>query len=325
MADHTNIIYPGFSGKAPLAGRVQRLETGAQRIQGNNLRFSNGIYTRIPKNTLNTSQGINLTSSAVIKKGGVSVSGNISGFAYTSTATSISWYWDGTNGSHVIVIIRADGSRFTVPTSGSPLTVTGLAASTTYYFLPFWNVDNVCNIGWVQGTVGTPQVAFVVGDTTDAVNTQRYIMQQTLQSNEGLTAGFMTAATVAVGGGTGGGGGGGGGGSGRCVMAGTIIEPLGDHEYSVNVRGNNEWVYLKAENGKELWCTKDHPLYEVSRGKIEADYLTDGDIVITDTGEQKLVQVTWATRKCSLWEVVMPKGHLFWANGFLSHNKNNYS
>lgn len=314
-------LYPGFTARSPLRGRLKRLEVGSQRLQSNLIRPSQGIYTRLPVDTLRKPvQGLDLTSSAVLKKGSVPPAGNISGFAYTSTDHSITWYWDGTNGSHVIVIIRADKSRFTVPTAGSGLTVSGLSASTTYYFLPYWNVNNLCNIGWVTGTVGTPQIAFVVGDTTDVVNTQAYLMVQSNQSAEALTGGFMTAATAA-GGGSGGGQGGGGGSSGHCVMAGTIIEPLGSREYSVNVRGNFEWVYLKTESGRELYCTTDHPLYHATRGKIEAQLLAEGDEVITESGEEKIAITSWTNRKCSLWEVVMPKGHLFWANGFLSHNK----
>lgn len=318
-------LYPGFTARGPVAPRIKRLESGSQRVQANLVRFNRAVplttgqYTRMPSDMIRKN-GLDLTSSAVIKKGSTPQSGSVSGFAYTSTDSSITWYWDGTNGSHVIVISRADGSRFTVPTSGSPMTISGLAASTTYYFLPYWNVHNLCNIGWVAGTVGTPQIAFVVGDTTDPLNTQQYLMNQNSQDLEPLTSGFMTAAT-AIGGGSGGGGGGGGGSPGNCVMAGTVIEPLGAPDYSVDVKGWNEWVYLKTESGRELYCTQDHPLYHAVRGKMDADNLAEGDIVITESGEEKIVLVSWTNRKCSLWAVKMPKGHLYWANGFLSHNK----
>ncbi len=325
MADDPQ-LYPGFNSKSPLRGRLKRLEVGSQRVQNAQFRKHTvtppltGIYTRLPISALDpTRNGIDLTKSSILKKGGVPPAGNMSGFAYTATDHSITWYWDGTNGSHVIVIIRADGMRFTVPTAGSGITISGLAASTTYYFLPYWNVNNLCNISWVPGTIGSPLIAFLIADTTDVVNTQAYLMVQTTQGTEALSNGFMTAVTAA-GGGSGGGGGGGGGAPGNCVMAGTTIEPLGSKEYTVNVRGNNDWVYLTT--GRiDLWCTVDHPLYDAERGKIDADRLTKGDIVITDEGEEELQQVSWTKKQCSLWEVVMPKGHLFWANGFLSHNK----
>src|SRR5882672_925171 len=41
-----------------------------------------------------------------------------SSFSYTSTTTSITWYWDGTNGSTMLTIYRADGTT-NGPISGS--------------------------------------------------------------------------------------------------------------------------------------------------------------------------------------------------------------
>ena len=323
-------LYPGFSNTVPAGfGRIQRLEKGAQRYQRGGLRPTSGNFTRLPVGVLETQtngkQIIATNQSTLRKIGGTMPTGNTAGFAYTATDTSITWYWDGTNGSLVPVINRADGSRFTIPTSGSPLTVSGLVASTTYYFLPFWNVNSLCNIGWVPGTVGSPQVAFVVADTTDPVNNPVYLMEQTLQGNEPLTAGYMTAATAAGGGSGGGGAGGGGGSHSGCVMSGTEVVPLGNLEYSLEVLQETEWVHLKIEDGRELHCTYDHPLYHARSGKLRADELSEGELVITDVGEQKIIVANFSRRVCSKYRVIMEKGHLFFANGFLSHNvKPNY-
>ena len=297
--------------------RVQRLEKGAQRFQRGTLRPTSGQYTRIPVNVLTTVQSkqiLDLSHTAIKKIGGVPPSTNNQGFAYTSTDHSLTWYWDGTNSSSVPVINRSDGSRFTVPTAGSGLTVSGLSASTDYYFLPFWNTNNVCNIGWVQGTLGTPQIAFTLADTTDPVNSPVYVMQQTLQGNEPL-AGFIKGTTAA-----GGGSGGGGGGGGYCVMAGTDIETVGDLPYTIEVIPETEWVHLTIEDGRDLYCTNDHPLYDSRLGRVRADSIGEGDIVITDIGEQRIVRADFARRVCSKHCVKMEKGHLYFANGFLSHN-----
>jgi hypothetical protein len=267
----------------------------------------------------NLAQGIPVSSTGVRKVGGVSVSGNTSGFAYTSTTTTITWYWDGTNGSLVPVITRADGSRFTVPTSGSPLTISGLTANTTYYFLPFWNVNNLCNIGWVEATQGSPQIGFLLSDTTDPVNSPTYLMEQTLQQNEPLSSGFMSAATTTSGSGGGGAGGGGRPGTG-CVMSGTDIVPVGDHEYSLEVIPEAEWIHIRIEDGRDLYCTYDHPLYHAVGGKMKAEGLEKGDLLITDSGEQRAVLVDFHKRKCSKYKVHMKQGHLYFANGILSHN-----
>lgn len=318
-------LYPGFSNTVPAnAGRIQRIEKGSQRIQRGQIRPTSGNYTRLPADLLipsggQTNQRLNLSTTAVKKIGGVSIAANTSGFAYTSTTSSITWYWDGSNSSHAIVITRADGSRFTVPTGGSGLTVTGLTLNTTYYFLPFWNVNNLCNIGWVPGTVGSPQIAFVVADTQDLTNSPFYLMQQTTQGNEPLSTGYMSAATTASGSGGGGAGGGGGGGH-ACVMAGTEIETLGDLPYELQIFQEFEWVHLVLEDRRYLNCTHDHPLFHAERGKVPADELMRGDLVITDRGEMELKEVSWFNKKCSKHKVIMGEGHLFWANGFLSHN-----
>ena len=315
-------IYPGFYNTVPPGfGRIRRLEKGSQRTQRGQLRPVQGNFTRLPSDALHTAsngfQTIDFSKTPVRKIGGASIHGNTAGFAFTSTANSITWYWDGSNGSRVPVITRADGSRFTVPTGGSGLTVTGLTNGTTYYFLPFWNINNLCNIGWVPGTVGTPQIAFVVADTTDPVNNPVYLMEQTQQGNEPLSSTYMTA-TTGIGGG-GGAGGGGGGGSG-CVMSGTEVIALGDSTPSLEVLPETHWVHLRTADLRDLYCTFDHPLYHAQRGRTRADELVVGDLIITDTGEQKLVTAEYKKRVCSKYRVHIPNGHLYWANGYLSHN-----
>jgi hypothetical protein len=287
------------------------------------LRPTSGTYARLPSSILftkpNLQQVIDISKVYIRKIGGASVSANTMGFAYTATTTTITWYWDGTNGSRVPVINRADGSRFTVPTSGSGLTVSGLTLNTTYYFLPFWNINNLCNIGWVPGTTGSPAIAFVVADTSDPVNNPVYTIEQSEQGNEPLSTGYMTAATTASGSG-GGGAGGGGSGFHSCVMSGTDVVPVGDLEYSLQVLPETEWIHLRIEDGRELYCTYDHPLYHAVRGKMNASMFSEGELVITDQGEQKITFAAFHQRVCSKYKVIMPKGHLFWANGFLSHN-----
>src|SRR5689334_24445848 len=124
-------LYPGFTGKAQTNFRVQRLETGSQRLQRGQIRPTSGNYSRLPKDLLstniNSTQTLNLSKTVIRKIGGVSVNGSTGTFGWVSSGTSITWYWDGTNSSSVPVIHRADGTSLTVPTTGSGLAVTGLA------------------------------------------------------------------------------------------------------------------------------------------------------------------------------------------------------
>jgi len=310
-------LYPGFSNTVPAGfGRIQRLEKGSQRIQRGTIRPTAGNFTRLPLSNLvktsGTSQSLSMTSSKMQKLGSVSPQTATNGFGYTSDGASITWYWDGTNGSKVIQIHRADQSVFNLPTVGSGLQVTGLANGTVYYFLPFWNTTSKSNLGWVKGTVGSPQIAFVAADVADPVNGPIYIIRQSSQNNEPLSAGFISATCGTGGSGTPDNGG--------CVMEGTLIAPVGDMDYQVERIPESEWMYLQVTDRRYLNCTLDHPLYHADRGRVEASQLTVGDKIITDTGEQEIVNTHFFTQKFQKNKVQMRVGHLFWANGFLSHN-----
>jgi len=79
-------------------------------------------------------------------------------------------------------------------------------------------------------------------------------------------------------------------------------------------------VYLRVEDGRDLHCTYDHPLYHAVEGKKRADSFSEGDLIITDSGEQRVTFIAFSRRVCSKYRVHLPKGRLYWANGFLSHN-----
>jgi len=307
-------VYPGFNNVGGLDYRLRRLEVGAQRLRAGVIQPTSGQFARIPITAIDKQQRIDPTNPTFRKLGSVPPSGNVSGFAFTSTANSITWYWDGTNGSTVIVLKRSDSTTQVIPTTGSGLTITGLANATTYYFLPYWPPNNGSNVGWVPGTIGSPQIAFVLADTTSVNNGNFYLLEQSLQDREQLTSGFMTATT-----GTSGGGGGGGGG-GRCVMKGTTIVTLGGIVFQTEEHEERNWVWLKSDDGRELTCTANHPLYHEGLGRVHASQLQIGDPVIMDNGVRYVADVDQFTQLDSKVCVHMAEGHLFLANGWLSHN-----
>lgn len=104
------------------------------------------------------------TSSQLKMQGSVLPAHN-TGFTYTTTTTSITFYWDGTNGSSQIQIAWPDGSTTLVPLSR--IAITGLSAGTTYNFYPFYDTQlNTVHFA-PQGSppncpngVGTPPVAY---------------------------------------------------------------------------------------------------------------------------------------------------------------------
>jgi|SRR5579872_109139 len=126
-------------------------------------------------------------------------------FSYVSTTTTITWYWDGTNGSTLLTLLWPDGSK--TPIIPGSLAISGLTLYTTYLFYPFAN-PQTNTINFVIGltsSVGTPAAAYTAANPAAAQ--QAY--------GDGLvpmTVGAMSAATTASGGGGGSGGGSGGGG-----------------------------------------------------------------------------------------------------------------
>lgn len=289
--------------------RLQRLEVGSPYLRADALIATKGTYSRTPAGLLNAGN-FDIRSAKIINQGSITPTSSTSGaFAYTSDTSSIHWYWDGTNSSKRIIQRRADGSKFVIP--AGDLNVTGLSANTTYYFYPFWPTYSLCQIGWVQinGTsVGTPAIAF-------SAKSDDALQLQALADREPLTAGAMTGATTAAGSGSGFGGGGGQ----ACVMAGTAIEPVGESPYSVGIHPQNDWVRIEA-GLYSLSCTPNHPLYAEHCGRIQARDVVVGMELLCSDGVRRVTGRDTFLRACSKRSVHLDAGHLYWANGFLSHN-----
>lgn len=264
---------------------------------------------------------INLTTSDSIDFVGAMAPSVVDG-AFTvakPTDSSAVIYWDGTNSSRVLILRRADGTSVTIPPSN--ITITGLTHDAVYKAYAYWAPNNQCGIGWSAGNSGTPLIAF---DST-ATNSQisQAIAAQHQAGREPL--GSMQWTQPASGGS--------GGGSpptppappdpGTCVKLGSHIEPLGfhlpEHWRTHNYR-QAEWIFLETESGRNLSCTPNHPLYDAEKGKQRADRFKAGQWIITSSGEEKLKDVHPYLRSCTKVQVDMDHGHLFFANGFLSHN-----
>lgn len=137
-----------------------------------------------------------------------------SAIAFVATPTTVTFYWDGTNGSQPFTIGRDDNSVYH-NTAGSPLVVSGLVASTQYFFYPFFNeAQQVIQFATQPGiSVGSPSIAFLNPNFKAA-------QQQILRGNILLafvlgTNGITTPATGTTPGSGGSGGGGVGGGGNR--------------------------------------------------------------------------------------------------------------
>jgi len=332
-------LYSFPSSDVSTTYRLRRVEKAVPYLRSGTSVDTSSSVTGVATNAVSSGGQLDLAASSVIKTGSTPPSGVTGLFTATATTTTITWYWDGTNGSSPLVIQRADGSFFAVP-RGS-ITIGGLVANTTYYFLPFWSTVGGCQIGWVIGTVGLPQIAFVSADVNSA-NAQYYLMQQQLQNREQLTAGFMSYTTPVSGSSSGGGGG--GGKIGSCVMTGTFIDPIGDYgSMRVTILPCNLWICIQTRNGKYVYVTPDHPIYacpvedkeemekamgslteeNLEKFKIQAQDTDAGMFIITEEGISEIMVLQPFHRSCTKRAVHLERGHLFWANGILSHNKMN--
>jgi hypothetical protein len=87
------------------------------------------------------------------------------GFQAVATTNSITFYYDGTHGSQVITLYRANGSSTQIPASST--VVNNLSPSTTYYFYPYYD-ERSSSLQWVAGTVGNVAIAFTAPNSAAA-------------------------------------------------------------------------------------------------------------------------------------------------------------
>lgn len=305
-----------------LVARLSRVEDMVPLIQRGGSFAGQGRNQYLPIASGGVQVGkLDLTSTSALSFQGI-VAPNVVDGQFTvakPSDSSATLYWDGTNSSRVIVIRRADGTTTTVTPSN--ITITGLTHDVQYQVLPYWSPNSACGLGFAPGTVGTPAIAFASTDSDTTVNQARSI--QSLAGNEPL--GNVSWTQPASGGSS-------GAGNpvtppsrnpGTCVMVNTNIEPV--HEISpwdwktVNHPETN-WRRIVTENLMSLQCTKDHPLYDDNQEQREADWFTSGKWISTRFGLQKVADASDFYRDCTKMQVMMKTGHLFWANGFLSHN-----
>ena len=242
-----------------------------------------------------------------------------------STATI---YWDGTNTSRVFLIRRADsqgqglaGTSTTIP--GSSITISGLTHNVMYSAYAYWSPFNQCGLGWAPGSIGTPAIAHPSTETATQIN--QAIAQQHLAGREIIGSIQWTQPNA-------------GGNTpagpptdppfpdpGSCVMIGTDLKPLGSWPIDTENYRWEDWVRIETNPGgcftRGLNCTPNHPLYDSENGKVDADFFVGKSRwIMTKDGEEKVMATTRFLRGCTKVKAMMKHGHLFWANGFLSHN-----
>lgn len=179
--------------------RLSRLEAGYPTSIAGRVTFSNSTLAVPSTNSVLPSgqvapTGIQATGSTFA----FVVQGN---FSFTSDGSSITIHWDGTNGSKLLAIRRADGSNYSI-IAGS-MTIGGLSAGVQYGFSSFIAIAQPQHLSFVQGDAGQPQFAFSPAATPALISSAS--RTQRLTTNERITEGliFFTAAIGTSGLGTG--------------------------------------------------------------------------------------------------------------------------
>jgi hypothetical protein len=178
-----------------------------------------------------TSGKIDPSKNGVLMKGSVPPTWS-GGFTYVSAPSTLTWSWTG------LTIYRADGSLTNA--GGGSVAITGLSASTTYYFYPYWD-ENGLALGWVSGGSGAPGLALTAKTNVAA-------QQQALQGRIPLSQGAIVAATTASGT-----GGGSGGGSGNCLRAGTMVLSKEKGTVGIETCRVGEHLRCPSTTGGETW------------------------------------------------------------------------
>lgn len=315
------LIPSNLRGKIPLeaATAIEQLQESVRNLAAQ-LNQTNAQVTNTQTNqtslaatvdqalsTLPASSLLSAGSSSGLKAQGNAVPTVNGKFAYVSTTSSITWYWDGTNGSSLLTIYWPDGTSTAVPPAN--LAITGLSSNTAYTFYPYFNVD-LNSVGFVQvsGGVGTPAAAYTASSLAAAA-------AQSADGNTPMVAAPLTASTTS----SGSGGGSGGGNGGACVAEFILVEPLSlRSEIICSYMDASEWVDVQTAH-RRLVAVPNHLVY-TDQCKMRVKELAVGFDIITRDGLERITKLRSFLQRARKKQVFCRKGHLYWANGVLSHN-----
>lgn len=185
---------------AMMNSRLNRVEGAIPYIRRSNQVYSGSAVKAPSQNAVNPV--VKAAGDRLINPNtGLQAVGNTSPFViqgkfnFTSTPDSIMLFWDGTNGSQIFVIKRADGTSFTVPQG--TLVISGLQAATIYGFLPYNKITASDALSFSVGDAGTPRFAFSPSASAQLISAAN--QNQKAAVNEAITTGFIYFSTSGTG------------------------------------------------------------------------------------------------------------------------------
>jgi hypothetical protein len=182
--------------------------------------------------------------------------------------------------------------------------------NTGLFFYPYYDTK----LGLVRCYSGANGGSGLVVGT---ISTPENVRGMYLDQNLALAAAGLTFTTITVAQGAGGTTTGGSG-FGGCPINGTDLKMLGCHALTQK-EPNRNWIEIELEDGRILTATPDHPVY-TDKGKTPLKRLRIGQEVVTDHGMVAVARKNKKTFDAEMLVVSMTKGHLYYANGILSHN-----
>lgn len=235
------------------------------------------------------------------------------GFTYTSTTTTIDWSWS------AFTVSRTDATTFTVPTGTQ--NYSGLTASHTYYFYPYWNLPN-SGLAWggpftspTAAEMAAIQVAFAIP-----------------LCNTGVPA--STTAS---------GSGGGSGGGNHCfrddnniVTASDIIlignlrpdadvhTPSGPRRVrGVSLVPQSDWIHIITSDDEEVVVTPSHVLRRADGSVVHAQELRLGEILEAEGGLLSVIALRAEVKEAYAVRLKVDGDWLYLKpNGLVHHNQN---
>lgn len=170
--------------------RLSRIEAALPTSRFGSLTPSSSAYA-VPAQSAVTSKGQISPTTGVTAVGNTFTFTVQGKFGSVWNGTLLTLYWDGTNGSTPFTILRADGSKQSVP--GGSLAISGLQASTPYLFYPFIATAQPQRVSFTTGDSGAPLYAFSPSAKPDLLTTAAQTQRAT--TNERLSDGAISFTT----------------------------------------------------------------------------------------------------------------------------------